>query len=241
MQVGIWPAGKGAGAVQLLDAAAGQAQLRQAGGQADAEKEGKQLAAGLAGQLIAPQAFLQPQLHQDAKAHFFAVELTMAGGQLGEPVMHGVGGHGAAAGTAHAADHSGSERTGLSHPHPGVAGLVGRTRGGQGDLRLLQQLVAQHPRHLHCLLDQAIATAGTAHGSLIPLGHGIGNATGQGAAGGAMHQAVVKDQQVGAALQGHVAAEGPLGGIEIGEGGPAGAGGGTGGHGDAGQPQAIGQ
>jgi hypothetical protein len=112
---------------------------------------------------------------------------------------------------------------------------------GHGHRGVEQQLVPQYAGHLHGLLDQAIARAATAHGGLIPLGHGIGDAAHQGPGRRLAHQGVVEHQQLGAALQCHVMAEGPLRRIHVGQGRPAGAGGRAGGNGDAGQIEAIGQ
>ena len=160
----------------------------------------------------------------------------MAGRQLGEAVVNGVGRHGATAGATDAADQTGAESGGLRHPHPGLT-----TRLGQGRLGVEQQLIAQHPRHLHGHLHQGIAAGAAAHRRFVPLGHGIGDTAHQRASGGPAHQSVVEHQQVGAALQGHIPLEGALGGIEIGQSRPARTGGGTGGHRDAAQPEAIGQ
>ena len=134
----------------------------------------------------------------------------MGGLQLGEAVVNGVGGHGAAAGATDAADQAGREARGLGHADPGLAAWL-----THGLLAFQQHLIAQHPRLLHGLLHQAIAAGAAAHRGLVPLGHGIGDATGQGAGRGLLHQLVVKHQQIGAAGQGHIPLKGAFGRIEV--------------------------
>ena len=70
------------------------------------------------------------------------------------------------------------------------------------------KLVAQHPGHLNRLLHQAIAAGATTHRRLVPLGHGVGDAACQGAGWGLADQVVVKDEQIWAAGQGHIAQKG---------------------------------
>ena len=150
--------------------------------------------------------------------------------------MHGVSRHRAAARSANAADQAGGEPAGFRHPYP-----CRTTWFGHRLARFKQQLIAQHPRHLHRLLHHPIAAGAAAHRGLVPLGHGIGDAAGQGARWRLAHQVVVKHQQVWAAIQGHITLECSFWGVEVGQGCPAGACRGAGGHGDAGQPMAMGQ
>ena len=160
----------------------------------------------MACQLAAAKHFFQAQLHQDAKAHLLAMQHAMGGFELGEAVVHGMGGHGAAPGPTDAPNQPGGEGAGLHHAHPGFAARV-----GQGGLGFQQELVAQHPGHLHRLLNQSVVAGATAYGGFVPLGHRIGDATGQGALRGLPNEAVVEHQQVRAARQRHIADEGPLG------------------------------
>jgi hypothetical protein len=51
---------------------------------------------------------------------------------------------------------------------------------GHCGFAIKQQLIPQRSSHLQGLLHQSIVIKATADGSLVPLGHGISNATGQG-------------------------------------------------------------
>ena len=236
MQIGSFAAGEGTHALQVFQAGAPKAEIGQAEGQPQRPEEGEQLAAGLGGELAAADLLLQPQLHQDAEAHLLAMQMAVAGLQLGEAVVHRMGRHGAAAGPADPPDQAGREPTGLRHAHPGLSiGIRHRL------LAFEQQLIAQGAGHLHRLLHQAIVAGAAAHRGLIPLGHRIGDAAGQRAGGRLSDQIVVEHQQGWAAVERHIAAEGSLGRVEIGQRRPARAGGSAARHRGAGQLVAMGQ
>ena len=105
--------------MQISEAGVGQAKILQAHRKLQLPQQGKQLAMGLAGQAVASQAFFQAELHQDSEAHLFAMQHVVAGLQLGETVVHGVGCNGSAAGTPQTAHHTGGECTGLGRAGPG--------------------------------------------------------------------------------------------------------------------------
>ena len=164
------------------------------------------------------------------------MENVMAGLQLGQAVVDGMGRNGSAACATETAHHPSREGTSFCRAGPGSAVGVAHRQG-----TVDQQLIPKHPSHLNRLLHQAIAAVSAAHGSLVPLGQCISDSTGKGARWGLAHQSVIKHQQIGAAIEGDIPLKRPIRRVQIGQRGPAGAGGGTQRNGDAGQTEPMGQ
>lgn len=106
--------------LQILQAGCCQPQVGQLAGKAKGAEEREQLLPGLGRQPAPPQHFFQAKLGQDPEAHLFPMKARMGGWQLGEAIVHGMGGHGAAAGPAQATDEASGESGGFRHPHPGL-------------------------------------------------------------------------------------------------------------------------
>ena len=211
-----------------MQACLAQSQVGQGDGNTELLEQREELTARLGCQLAASKALLQTKLNQNSEAHFFAMQNPVASGELREPVMDSMGCDRSALGSTQSADDSSSEPTGFSDSHPGLA-----LRIVDGFFGIQQQLIPQHPGHLHRLLDDSIVTRAAADRGFVPLGDGISDATRQGASRCLANQVVVKDQEIRAAAESHIPLEGSCWGINIGERSPASAGGSAQWHGDA--------
>ena len=119
MQIGTLTAGEATHLLQLTEARLGQTQILKTDGQTKLLQQGQQLAVRLACEPVAAKAFLQAKLHKYSEAHLLAMENVVAGLQLGEAVVNGVGRNGAASGTTQSSHHPCGEGTGFSGAHPG--------------------------------------------------------------------------------------------------------------------------
>ena len=160
----------------------------------------------------------------------------MASLKLGETVVDRMGRHRAATCSAKTAHDTGGQRAGLRGSNPGRTGGIIKSLG-----TVDQQLIPQHPGHLHRLLHQAIGAVAAADGGLVPLGQSICDTTGQRAGRGLTHEGVVKHQKVRTTVQDHILLKGTLWGIDVGQCGPARTGGSAQRDRDAGQTETMGQ
>ena len=158
MQIGTLAASEATYLLQLTEAGLRQTQIIKADRQAELPQQRQQLAVRLTGKPIATKTLLKAELHKNAESHLLAMENVVASLKLGEAVVNGVGRDRAATGAAKSPHHPGGEGTGFSGAHPGGAVWVLQRRWA-----VEQQLIPQHPSHLHGLLYQTIAAVDAAH------------------------------------------------------------------------------
>ena len=158
MQIGTLAAGEATHLLQLTEAGLCQTQIIKTDGQAELPQQRQLLAVLLSCYAFATETLLQAELHKEANPHLLAMDNVVASLELGEAVMNGVSSNSAATGTAESPHHPGGEGTGFSGAHPG-----GTVWGLQRSWAVEQQLIPQHPCHLHGLLHQTIAAVAAAH------------------------------------------------------------------------------
>jgi hypothetical protein len=107
---------------------------------------------------VPAQTFLQAKLHKNSETHLLAMENVVTSLQLGEAVVNGMGRDSAATGAAKPPHHPGGESTGFGGAHPGRTVWIFQSREAVD-----QQLIPQHPSHLHGLLHQTIAAVAATH------------------------------------------------------------------------------
>ena len=174
MKIGAVTAGEITDLLEITDADCRQSEIFERNGETQVLEEVQQLTVGLGCQAIASQPLLQTELNKDAETDFFTMQNVMAGLKLGQAVVHGMGSNGAAACPTQAAHHTGGECTGFGRAGPGGTVAVLHGLGA-----INQQLITQHPGHLHSLLNQVVTAVSTAHGGFVPLGESIRDSAGQ--------------------------------------------------------------
>ena len=121
VKIGAIPTSEGADLLQFTERSLGKAEIFKADRQPEGLQEGKELSVSLGGKTIRAQELLQTQLHQDSETHFLAVKGAVAGLQLSQSVVDGMGRNGAASSPTKTTHHSSGEGAGFRHPHPGLA------------------------------------------------------------------------------------------------------------------------
>ena len=174
MKIGAVTAGEITDLLEITDADCRQTEIFKTNGETQLLEEGQQLTVGLGCQAIASQPLLQTQLNKDAETDFFTMQNVVTGLKLGQAVVHGMGSNGAAACPTQAAHYTGGECTSFGRASPGGTVAVLHGLGA-----INQQLITQHPGHLHSLLNQAVTAVPTAHRGFVPLGEGVGDSAGQ--------------------------------------------------------------
>jgi hypothetical protein len=236
VQIGSLPAGERADLLQLVEAGLTQAKVIQADRQTQLAQQGQQLAMCLRSQAIASETLFKAQLDQDAESHLLSMENGMAGFQLGQAVVNGMGSDCSTARPPKASDDPRGEAAGIHNSPPGFASWL-----LDGIKAVDQQLVTKNSGHLNCLLNHPVAAGSAAHGGFVPLGQSVGDAARQGSSRCLKKQVMIEDQQIRAALESLITLKGTIRAVQIREGSPTGAGGSAQWNRDTGNVKSVGQ